>query len=620
VATGDDRSQNGPQRAAGLVYPRRTVRLIEIRLLEGPNVYRLTPVVKVDVAIGRTKAWRGSRTPGDAALVHLGRTAPAREWPDAVTDLVAWTRRLRAEHGEHAGPCEVHRASDTGRWIVTWPWSGAERARVIAEAAFDLAVRSASPARRVRLTNTQAMALARWTERIAAASTAPPAWIRDEERRIPVVSITGTNGKTTVTRLITHILLLAGHRVGTTTSDGILVDERLLDAGDWTGPGGAAAVLGRDDVDVAVLETARGGLVLRGMGYESNEASVFTNVSSDHLDLGGVHTLPELAELKGTVCRVTKPDGWVVLNADDPLVAAMARRVHARVSYFSMDPDASALLVRHRRAGGRAHVLSRGRLVEWDGAVEHELLDVTDLPVALGGFARHNVANALAAAGGARAMGATVAQVTDGLRDFRPSANLSPGRMNLFRVGRRTVIVDFAHNEAGTEAIMDVAEALARGAARGATGTAAPITAIIGTAGDRPDDTLRGIGQIAAERADRVAIKETLGYLRGRARDEVVAILRDGAAAGGKDPDAIPVYETEPEALEAELVGSGAEAAGDADGDAPRVVVLFCHEARDEVFALLARLGATPMDAASDLRAVATRIEDRSRGLPARDP
>jgi cyanophycin synthetase len=514
----------------------------------------------------------------------------------------------------------VHHASDTGRWIITWPWSGAERARVIAEAAFDLAVRSASPARRVRLTNTQAKAVAHWTERIAAASAVPPAWIRDEARHIPVVSITGTNGKSTVTRLITHILLLAGHHVGTTTSDGILVDERLLDPGDWTGPGGAAAILRRDDVDVAVLETARGGLVLRGMGYESNEASVFTNVSSDHLDLGGVHTLPELAELKGTVCRVTKRDGWVVLNADDPLVAAMARRVHARVSYFSMDPGGSPLLARNRRAGGRAHVLRRGQLLEWDGADEHEILDVNDLPVALGGFARHNVANALAAAGGARAMGATLQQVADGLRDFRPSAVLSPGRMNLFRVGRRTVIVDFAHNEAGTEAIMDVAEALARGAARGAAETAVPITAIIGTAGDRPDDTLRGIGRIAAERADRVAIKETLGYLRGRSREDVVRTLRDGAAAGGKDPAAIPVYETEPEALEAELIGAGARAAGDAGPDAPRVVVLFCHEARDQVFALLEHLGATPMDAASDLRAVATRIGDRSRGSQARGP
>ena len=163
--------------------------------------------------------------------------------------------------------------------------------------------------------------------------------------------------------------------------------------------------------------------------------------------------------------------------------------------------------------------------------------------------------------------------------------------------------MDFAHNEAGTEAILDVAEAVAGGAAGGArtagspAGARAPITAIIGTAGDRPDDSLRGVGRIAAERADRVAIKETLGYLRGRNRSDVVGTLLEGAAEGGKDPAAIPVYETEPAALEAELVGAGAAAAaaGDARQDAPRVVVLFCHESRDEVFALLERLGATPV-------------------------
>jgi cyanophycin synthetase len=602
-------SATGTRATVPLAYPRRIVRLIEIRLLEGPNVYRLVPVVKVEVSVGRTRAWHGTRTPADGSLVRLARTVPVREWPDAIADIVAWTRRLRIDHGEHAGPVEVHRASDAGRWVVTWPWDGAERARTIAEAAFELTSRSVSAGRRVRLTGTQARLVDRWTERIASASATPPAWIRDPERRLPVVSITGTNGKSTVTRLITHILLLAGRQVGTTTSDGILVDERLVDSGDWTGPGGAAAVLRRSDVDVAVLETARGGLVLRGMGYESNDASVFTNVSSDHLDLQGIHTLPELAEVKATICRVTKPDGWVILNADDPLVAAVARRVHARVAFFSLDPDASPLIRRHRRAGGRGYGLRRRRLVEFEGPLEREIIEVADLPVALGGLARYNVANALAAAGGARALGASIEQVANGLRDFRPSAELSPGRLNLYRLGHRVVIVDFAHNEAGTEAILEVAAAIAGGAA----GRTSPVTAIIGTAGDRPEDTFRGIGRIAAERAQRVAIKETLGYLRGRDRAEIVASLRDGIREGGLDPDAVPVYETETRALEAELVGSGAAAAGDGRPDAPRVVVLFCHEEREAVFALLERLGARQVDAAGGLRELSPRLGDRRR-------
>ncbi|HEY3335977.1 MAG TPA: Mur ligase family protein [Candidatus Limnocylindrales bacterium] len=586
------------------------MRLIEIRLYEGPNVYRLLPVVKVEVAVGRTHAWHGSRSPADGLLVHLGRSVPAREWPDAVTDLVAWTRRLRADHGERGGPCEVHRASDTGRWVVTWPWAGAERSRLIAEAACDLASRSVHPGRRVRLTGTQQRVVDRWTARITAAGATPPSWVRDADRRMPVVSITGTNGKSTVTRLITHILLRAGHHVGTTTSDGILVDERVVDAGDWTGPGGAAAILRRSDVDVAVLETARGGLVLKGMGYESNEASVFTNISSDHLDLQGIHTLPELAEVKSTVCRVTKSDGWAVLNADDPFVAAVARRVHCRVAYFSMDPDASPLIARHRREGGRSFVFRRGRLLEWDGAVEHELLKVADLPVALGGLARHNVANALAAAGGARALGATTEQVAEGLRHFRPSADLSPGRLNLFRLGRRTVIVDFAHNEAGTTAIMDVASGIASGAA----GRTAPITAIIGTAGDRPDDTLRGIGRIAAERAQRVVIKETPMYLRGRSRESVIDTILDGVAEGGMDPAKVSIYDGEAVALEAELVGSSGAGANGGRADGPRVVVLFCHAEREAVFALLDRLGARQVDATTDgIAELSPQLADQRR-------
>ena len=584
------------------------MRLIEIRLLEGPNVYRLVPVVKVEVAVGRTKAWQGSRNASDG-VVHLGRKVPASEWPDAVADLVAWTRRLRTDHGEHGGPCDVHRSSDVGHWVVTWPWAGAERARLIAEAAFKLATRSVSPARRAHLTGAQAQALADWQARIAQTGSTPPSWIRDDARRIPAVSVTGTNGKSTVTRLITHILMRAGRHVGMTTSDGILIDERMIDPGDWTGPGGAQIVLRRNDVDIAVLETARGGLVLRGMGYESNEASVFTNVSSDHLDLQGIHTLAELAEVKSTVCRVTKPDGWVVLNADDALVATVARRVRAHVAWFSLDPDRSPLVARHRRAGGRAYVLRRGLLMEWDGDDEHEIAAAADLPVALGGLARHNVANALAAAGGARAMGMSIAEVADGLRDFRPSAELSPGRMNLFRLGQRTVIVDFAHNEAGTEAILDVAAAIAGGAA----GRAAPVTAIIGTAGDRPDDTLRGIGRIAATKAQRVAIKETLGYLRGRERAAIVDSIRAGIAEGGVDPATVPVYETEAAALEAELSGANGAASTNGRADAPRVVVLFCHAEREDVFALLARLGARQVDAADGLRDLSPRLADQRR-------
>jgi cyanophycin synthetase len=576
------------------------VRQVEIRLLEGPNVYRLEPVVKIEVAIGRRRTWYGKRAPGRHALVRLAAVIPRRGWPGQVEGIVDWARRLRVEHGEGRGGVVVHRSSDPGHWIVTFPWTGAERAHTIAEAALALAERDVSPSRRARLTGTQERILARWQARIGEARATPPTWIRDAERRIPVVSITGTNGKSTVTRLITHILVKAGRRVGTTTSDGVLVNERLIEPGDWTGPGGSLKILGRSDLDVAVLETARGGLVLKGMGYESNEVSVVTNVTSDHLDLQGIHTLPELAEVKATVARVTKPDGWSVLNADDPYVAATARRVRSHVALFSLVAGGSAAVRRNVAAGGRGYVVRDGWVVELGPKGDKRIVELARIPITIGGIARHNVANALAAAGAARGLGASISEVADGLVAFRPTSDRSPGRLNLYRLGARIVIVDFAHNEAGVSAVLDVAEGIAGGAA----GRAAPITAIIGTAGDRPDDTLRGIARIAAKRAQRVAIKETLKYLRGRSRESIVGELLAGVKEGGMPTSEVTVYESETAALKAELADSGAR---------PRVVVLLCHEEREEVFGLLETLGARPIDVATELTSLVPRLQERPR-------
>ena len=585
------------------------MRLVETRLLEGPNVYRLEPVVKLEFAIGRRRTWYGQRDPGRHALVHLGADVPARDWPDPIAATVAWIRRLRTDHGEGRSGLAVHRSSDPGHWIITFPWTGAERAQTLSEAALALAERDVSPSRTAQLTGAQERLLARWTERIEAARTTPPEWLRDADRHIPIVSVSGTNGKSTVTRLMTHILARAGRKVGTTTSDGVLVDERMIEPGDWTGPGGAHQVLARRDVDVAVLETARGGIVLRGVGYESNDASVLTNVSSDHLDLQGIHTLPELAEVKSTICRITKPDGWVVLNADDPLVAAVARRVKASVALFTLEGDASATVARHRRSGGRAYLERDGQIIEANGATETPIVEVALVPITIGGLARHNVANALAAAGGARGLGATIEQVRDGLIHFAPSAESSPGRLNLFRLGSKVVIVDFAHNEAGIGAVLDVAQGIAGGAA----GRAAPITAIIGTAGDRPDDTLRGIGRIAAERAQRVAIKQTLKYLRGRTAESVVGELMVGVVAGGVSATDVPIYDSETVALQAELNGAAGAGANGGRSDAARVIVLMCHEDRDGVFELLRRLGARPVDVASELTELVPRMQGRPR-------
>ena len=209
----------------------------------------------------------------------------------------------------------------------------------------------------------------------------------------------------------------------------------------------------------------------------------------------------------------------------------------------------------------------------------------------------------------ARASARRSRRSADGLLDFRPSIDRSPGRLNIFRLGARLVIVDFAHNEAGISALLDVAEGIAGGAA----GRAAPITAIIGTAGDRPDDTLRGIGRLAAQRAQRVAVKETVKYLRGRTRESVIGELMAGVKAGGVKVADVPVYPSETAALLAELNGAGGTigAGSGARPDAPRIVVLMCQEDREGVFRLLTELGARPVDVASELTALVPRLQDR---------
>jgi len=581
------------------------VRLIEIRLLDGPNLYRLEPAMKLEVAIGRRRTWYGKREPERHALVRLAATVPRSEQPARITRLAIWVRRLRSTVPDGAvGPVTVHRSSDPGHWILIWPWLLGDRANAIAEGALALVEADVSPAMSASLTPRQRRMADRVQARVGAAEGPGPTWIRDRDRRYPVVSITGTNGKTTTTRLIAHILRETGKRIGATTSDGIVVNGKLVEPGDWTGPGGAGAILNRDDLDIAVLETARGGILLRGVGYESNEASVVTNVSSDHMDLQGIHTLPELAEVKGVIARMTKPSGWVTLNADDGHVAGIARTVRGHVAFFSLEGDHSARVRRHVRGGGRAYLVRDGWLGEAEGDRWRRLSRLADVPIVLGGVARHNVANALAASGGARAMGATLAEVRHGLQTFRPTTDASPGRLNVFTDRRRIVIVDFAHNEAGVRVLMDVAEAIAQNEGAGTgpgRGGRARLTTIVGLAGDRPDDTLRGVGRIVAGSVDRFVLKEMLHYLRGRTRESVIGEITSGAREGGWKNE-LPLHLTEVEALSAEL--DRTDGVGRAT---PReVIVLLCHEMRNDVFALVAARKLRPVNDVAELARLVT--------------
>lgn len=389
------------------------------------------------------------------------------------------------------------------------------------------------------------------------------------------IGITGTNGKSTTTRLIAHIASRAGRTVGMTNSDGIFVRGECVEAGDWTGFGGAARVLAEPGVDLAVLETARGGILLRGIGYAANDVSVVTNVSADHLGLQGIDTVDELADVKAAIVRITKREGWAVLNADDPRVWAMRRETRAGIYAFSLD-GRTAAVEEALDGGGRVAVLEKDWLVlRAPGRRPRRLAEAAALPVTFAGLSRYNVANALAAAAACDALGLTTRQIAGGLRTFGLDVATNPGRLNLYERDGTFALVDFAHNEAGLTGLMDVARAVA--------GRRGSVRLAFGTAGDRTDEILHRLGVVAGG-ADDLIIAEKEHYLRGRDLGEMNELLRAGARAGGFR-GRIPSAPSELAALQHVLRRAKR-------GD---VCVVMAHVERAELFAWLEANGFEPV-------------------------
>jgi cyanophycin synthetase len=359
-----------------------------------------------------------------------------------------------------------------------------------------------------------------------------------------------------------------------TNSDGIFVRGELIEAGDWTGFGGAGRVLAEPGLDLAVLETARGGILLRGIGYASNDVSVVTNVSADHLGLQGIDTVDELAEVKGTVVRITRRGGWAVLNVDDDRAWAMRRQTRAHLYAFSLEPR-SDRVERVLDGGGRACVLERGTLVlRAAGRRPRRLAPADELPVTVAGLSRYNIANALAASAACDALGISAPRIARGLRSFAQDAAANPGRLNLYERRAVFVVIDFAHNEAGLAGLMDVARAIA-GRHR--------VRLAFGTAGDRTDEILHALGVLAGG-ADDLVIAEKRHYLRGRDNDEMNELLRAGARDGG--------YTGEIEALPNEMAACQALVGRAGRGD---VCAVMAHVERTELFGWLEAEGFRPV-------------------------
>ena len=362
----------------------------------------------------------------------------------------------------------------------------------------------------------------------------------DAPARIPIAAVTGTNGKTTTSRMLAHILKMTGYTVGMTSTDGVYIDGKLTVAGDMTGPTSAHMILRDPSVDAAVMETARGGMLRSGIGYRRCNVAACLNVSADHLGLRGIDTLEQLAELKRVPIEIAKDA--VVLNADDPLVLQMADYTEAeRLCYVTMNPS-HALVKQHIRAGGEAFVLEQalnGHMIAiYDGETHTPLLWTHLIPATIEGRAMHNVQNAMFAAALAYNMGISLEDIRHGLRTFDSTFFQAPGRMNIYDEHPFKVILDYAHNPAAVKAICDLADRFDVEGRR---------IVVLAAPGDRRDEDIRQIAEIAAGHFDHYICRRD-DNTRGRDGDEVPTMLKDKLLQEGIHADAIEVIPDEQEA------------------------------------------------------------------------
>ena len=402
--------------------------------------------------------------------------------------------------------------------------------------------------------------------------------------RIPIVAVTGSNGKTTTARMIAHILKGMGRKVGLTSTDGIYVDGRIVRRADASGPRSASMVLQNPTVDLAVFEVARGGILREGLGYGRNDVAVVLNVTGDHLGLGGITSIKQLAEVKRVVVEAVPRDGVAVLNAEDPLVVAMARHSSGSVIYFSLDPENERIKFQASR-GRRAVTIEPGRngemIVLRQGRKSMNLVWTHLIPATFEGRARMNVQNALAATAAAWAAGAHLHDIRQGLRTFTTSYFMAPGRLNMFELDGYRVVVDYAHNPPALEAVGDFVERLTEPSIGGAR---AQVTGrrigVIATAGDRRDEDIREMGRIAARYFDEIVIREDTNN-RGRPVGGTASLIDEGIRSAPADASRVKRVTTVLDELEATRHALGIAREGD--------VVVVCVDHANRVWKELQR-------------------------------
>ena len=345
--------------------------------------------------------------------------------------------------------------------------------------------------------------------------------------RIPIIAITGTNGKTTTTRLIAHIVKNNGFRVGFTTSDGIYIQNHLMEKGDTTGPISAEYILKDPNVEFAVLETARGGILRSGLGFSRCDIGIITNIQEDHLGISDIHDLNDLSRVKSVVVESIKKDGWAVLNGEDDYCLKIADKLDCNVALFSLNENNNAI-IEHCKNGGIAAIYENGFVTIKKGDWKIRVEKATLIPLTMNGKAKFMIANVLAATLASYLYGFKIEDIKLSLTTFLPGAAQTPGRMNVFKFSKFKVMIDFAHNPTGYRGIEDYLQSV----------EAKRKIGIISGIGDRRDDDIKECARIAARMFDHIIIRQEK-YLRGRTEKQIIDLIIDGI----KESDAATSYE-----------------------------------------------------------------------------
>ncbi|MFX0114937.1 MAG: cyanophycin synthetase, partial [Candidatus Hodarchaeota archaeon] len=364
---------------------------------------------------------------------------------------------------------------------------------------------------------------------------------RGTPSRVPLIAVTGTNGKTTVARMIAHIQKMRGKKVGLTTTDGIYIDGNLLLEGDMTGPWSARLVLREPAIDFACLEVARGGILREGLGFDKSNVGIITNIAADHLGLRGINTVEDMADVKGLIFEVIRREGYGIVNAQDNLVYDLRRRIDGEIILVSMDPDLDSVR-NHLEDGGIAVVLTQKQMISiLEGPRKQTpVIRADQIPATMAGLAAFNIQNALFATAACYAVGTKVQNIRQGLATFHSSHFQTPGRLNVFEFRGARIISDYAHNPAAITALCNLVKKV---------GQNRRLICIFGMPGDRPDDLIREAAQIAGETFNEIIIKEDVNK-RGREEGEVASLIREELTSAGFPPDRISMTLNELEAVQ----------------------------------------------------------------------